>query len=203
MWDRRDFIKTTATAAAGAALASPAFAGAGAGAIVEPNQVGAVIYDPRFSDSRAFAETLMLRGARAFSTQEDIGRLWNGPLGEMFAAAPLVLAGMTPHTDLFISQAFAGEIARGKVTFEAMHDSRGAQALAHSFDMPADQRGLGEAVSASGRDWPRLLAQRLAAMTPGAAPRLHELAASESAADDHPGTLFSWVIARAPARALG
>ena len=195
MWDRRDFIKTSAAAAAGAALVSPALASANI--LPGSGQISAVIFDPRFSDSRAFAETLMARGARGFSTAEDIGRLWNGPLAEAFAAAPGALAGLTPHTDLFISQVFAGQVTRGRLVFEAMHDSRGGALLVHTLDMAPSERGLADEIAASGEAWPVRLAERLDAMTSRAAPSLREAAQSQAVADDHPGTLFSWVIARA------
>jgi hypothetical protein len=191
MFDRRDFIKTTA--AAGAIAATPGLAAAAA---VKPSAISLVLYDPRFSDSRAFAQALMARGARGFSTEVDIGRLWNGPLGEAFAQAPGALAGMTPHTDLFVSTVFARELARARVAFEALHDSRGAQVLSHRLEVGSQQRGLAGELTAAGGAWPTRLADCLALSGEWSKPQARETAITNTVAEDHPGALFSWVIAR-------
>jgi len=193
MWDRRVFLQAGVTAATSAALAASSF-NAMNGLVSRPGKIGAVLFDPRYRDSRAFAQAFTTLGATSLSTAEDIGRLWMGSLGKLFVSQSGALAGMTTHSDMLISQIFAREIARGRLVFEAMHDSRAAGPPVHSLHIGRSEMGVGDEIVSSGTVWPGVLAARLAQQHSDTAPHIREIVTGGQLSDDHPGTLFSWVI---------
>lgn len=194
MLRRREFLKQSvvvATVASTGILTADASAN---GAARTPARVNFVVLDDDLEDSVAFARELQLQGAKAFSLQGDIGRLWFGALGEAFAAGK-VIAGLTSHSELLICAAFAREHG-ARVRFEGSHDCRGSDVLTHSLRLATDAPRISALLAAADAEWPRVLALRA-----------NELAASAGTLQDdccrtstrraatHPGSLFSWVIA--------
>jgi len=193
MVDRRDFIKTGVAASAGIMLTeglrlhrtTPA-----------PCSIGIALYDPRFPESVAFASALMAAGAEVISNDTDIGHLWHGALGTAFATSGGALAGMTPHSDLFVSQVIARERHRSRLAYEGLHDNRGNSGVTHSLSLPPPGRGLAATVAAAGDSWPTLLATRLSQLAFGPGRLERETARNGTAANGLPGTIFSWVIVK-------
>ncbi|MEO6339988.1 MAG: hypothetical protein ABIO39_08135, partial [Caulobacteraceae bacterium] len=104
-WARRDVVKASGAVAAVAAWAAPlakAF-GKSKAPPAPAAPITAVLVDPRYADSRAFADELVARGAVAFSTETDLGHMWRGELGALYAKGGVRVAGLTPHSDLFLS----------------------------------------------------------------------------------------------------
>ncbi len=106
----------------------------------------------------------------------DITGLWYGELYDRWRSAPFALAGMTDRMALFCLEQLARD-ARMRVVYRMAHPQ----------------------TEEAAPDWAAEAAQTLLAapLPTGAASGAPALA--ESAADEH--TLFSWIIAPAPARA--
>jgi hypothetical protein len=197
-WPRRDVVKATgalATVAAFMAPLSKAFGKAPA-APAAPALIKAVLVDPRYADSRAFADTLAAQGARVFSVEDDLGHLWRGELGALYAAGGVRVAGLTQHSDLFLSLSLARETgAKAACGFEGWHDCRGSATLRHSVEGGAGARGLAAELDAVGEDWATALAARVSGAAAAGRPTVVEASTAGGARSaDHPGTLISWVI---------
>ncbi|MEP7246624.1 MAG: hypothetical protein ABI885_23495 [Gammaproteobacteria bacterium] len=82
--------------------------------------IGVVFFTPRYPQSVQFAYELAALGARAFSTDCDVVRLWRGPVGECFAAGVTSMAGITLHSHLDILREASRELGL-KVVKEALH----------------------------------------------------------------------------------
>jgi hypothetical protein len=187
--ERRDFIKRTAALASVTAISGLATAQTDAKSVagVERLADAAVLVDDRFSDSRRFGAAMAARGAQVVSLSEDIGRLWYGGLREQCSRPGSFIAGLTLHTDLFVSQLFAREYGKTLTAF-GEHDCRGRETLVHSLPtnvaMPLSDAN----------DWPESIAAYLSATKRCAASRTAQATRIVRAAD-HPGSLFSWMIA--------
>lgn len=83
-------------------------AGDGAPAVSVPDAT-IVVYESRYFASREFARLLEERGARAFSTQDDVVCLWRGALGDCLDCDTPLIAGLTLHSDYEILRACARE----------------------------------------------------------------------------------------------
>src|SRR3954470_5238684 len=95
-WVRRDVVKAGGAVAAVASWAAPltkAF-GKSKAPPAPATPIAAVLVDPRYADSRAFAEELVARGAKAFSTETDLAELWRGELGALYARGGVRVAGL-------------------------------------------------------------------------------------------------------------
>src|SRR5689334_19919106 len=114
--ERRDFIKRTA-AVASVTVIDGITSLHDAKASMRSLSHSLVLVDERFSDSRRFAAAFEARGATLVSLSEDIGRLWYGKLGVQCRRPNSFIAGLTLHTDLFVSQLFARECGRQLTTF--------------------------------------------------------------------------------------
>ena len=113
MMDRRTLIASMA----GASCVAPAWAGAAAPSI------GAVLYDRRYAASRRFAQAFADRGAAVFAVQDDVIRLWRGPLKALSGSSALRVAGLTTWSDLNLVRDCARE--RGfRLGGQGMHDPR-------------------------------------------------------------------------------
>jgi hypothetical protein len=191
MLKRRDFIKQSVALAA----LPPVLLENGAAATNPQRAIDFVLMDARYADSHAFAQALQRRGARVIDTATDLGALWYGELGAAWTAAPLRLAGLTPHSDLFVCEGFArGHGAR--VVYQGSHDCRGVATLTHRLAPTAPLAGLAAALADAGPRWPLRLADRLGRAGRDDRPQGREQVATRTPrAPDHPGTLFSWLIA--------
>lgn len=191
MSTRREFLYG-ATAAATAAV-TLLRSRSGHGAVPRSGKVDAVLFDERYSDSRKFARELARGGAQTFSVQFDVGRLWYGPWAQLFATPGVRLAGLTLHSDLFISTEFARH-QRAAVMFQCMHDCRGSDAQTHTIE-----RGTlryAEPLSAlSSGFWSIALAQRMTESRHDEDGDSAHIIAHSPRTHDHPGVLYSWVMA--------
>ena len=197
-WVRRDVVKAGGAAAALAAWAAPLAKAFGKSkpmpAPLAP--IGAVLVDPRYADSRAFADELVARGARAFSTETDLAELWRGELGALYAKGGVRVAGLTPHSDLFLSTALASEAGpRATCSFEGWHDCRGAEVITHAVEGGDRAKGLAGDLNAAGAGWAKALAVQVAEAAAQGKPTVRDAAPAKTARGvDHPGSLVSWVI---------
>lgn len=198
-WPRRDVVKATGAAATLAAFMAPiaqAFGKTAETARPAPPPIKAVLVDPRYADSRAFAEALQAQGAKVFSVEDDLGHLWRGELGSIYGAGGARVAGLTPHSDLFLSLSLAKETgAKAACGFEGWHDCRGSDTLRHTLEGGEGARGLAAELDAVGEAWASALAQRVsAAAAIGKATVADASTGGAPRPADHPGTLISWVI---------
>ncbi|MGB6449702.1 MAG: hypothetical protein WBE92_03020 [Steroidobacteraceae bacterium] len=108
-----------------------------ASAAARPLPVGAVIYDGRYEDARAFARALVRRGAVAFDARDDIVRLWRGPLRARLAAGAGCVAGLTTHSDFTLARASVRD-SRLTLLQEGAHERHGACEVQHLLRLRAD-----------------------------------------------------------------
>jgi hypothetical protein len=198
-WPRRDVVKATGAAATMAAFMAPiakAFGKTPRAAPAAPPPIRAVLVDPRYADSRAFAAALEAEGAKVFSVEDDLGHLWRGELGAIYGAGGARVAGLTPHSDLFLSLSLARETGvKAACGFEGWHDCRGSDTLRHTLEGGAATKGLAAELDAVGEAWATALAQRVSGAAAIGKPTVADASvAGGPRPSDHPGTLISWVI---------
>jgi hypothetical protein len=179
--ERREFIKHTAAIASLTAVS-------GIASTQMPNRIlGAVLVDQRFSDSRRFAKVFEAHGAKVFTLDDDIARLWYDELRPLCAQKGMIITGLTLHSDLFISEQFARE--NGKILRPfGMHDCRGCSTLTHV---------LPENIALDLREdaaWSEEVARQLFDLREFGASSI-TLESNTTRSSDHPGSLFSWRIA--------
>jgi hypothetical protein len=205
---RRDFLKNAGAAIVPAALpaalwSSPSLALENASArdkghlvVREFRPITAVLYDERYADCRAFAETLARHGAKAFATNQDAVALWYGPLRAYLEKNPGRIAGLATYADFSSSIACGRELAY-TIRFEGHHDGRDRNApLTHRLRTPA---GAGEIASAiSDEDWATQLAEALTSFpVPDRTSETDEPrwnVAKSPIFFEHPGYLNSWLV---------
>ncbi|HYM36575.1 MAG TPA: twin-arginine translocation signal domain-containing protein [Steroidobacteraceae bacterium] len=195
MLDRRDFLKhSMAVAAIAPAGVVTANVDATAIAATRPrNGIRFVVVDEDFEDSVAFADELIAHGAKVFSVQQDLGRLWFGELGAAFSAGKSI-AGLTSHSEFHICSSFAR--AHGaSVRYEGEHDCRGSEILTHSILMNEEAPILLSKIVAADIHWPRALAAQLAATSCSDTSCRETTQTQTRRSATHPGSLFSWMIA--------
>lgn len=185
--ERRDFIKRTAAVASVTAVGGLTALQSEAKAAFTKLSNATVLVDERFSDSRRFAAAMQARGATVVSLTEDIGRLWYGELGEQCRKANSFIAGLTLHTELFVSQQFARECGKRLSSF-GQHDCRGQSTLVHSLPCGIDLNLIDTS------DWAEEVAATMSSRRK--CEITHDVQRSRVVrAIDHPGTLYSWMIA--------
>jgi hypothetical protein len=195
VWKRRDFLKQSAACVAAGATLSFGATPARAARPFAHQPFDAVIVAARYGDSRLFAAALRQQGARVLDTAVDLGRLWHGALGSQFAQRPQRLAGLTPHSDLLVCESFAREQGACLI-YTGAHDCRGGEYVTHSLKVGDSLAGLAANLEQAGARWPARLARQLGLASPRHRPRHQEAVATRtSRAADHPGTLYSWVLA--------
>lgn len=216
MITKRGFLRGASAAAFAATAPRGSWAASTTGASrSEDNLQGApasppldvVVFNDRYSDARTFAEALGERGVPTLAMAGDAGTLWHGTLAKEVAAGRGRLAGIGTSMDLLILESLGRE-AGLRVRFLAHHDCRGSRTLTHVI--AAKHAHLAHATltsELSGPDWP----VRLAALFPGVAEhaRVREpagngvdlrIVTTATRSDDHPGMLFSWILADDPCR---
>jgi len=193
MLKRREFLQRWALVAS---VASTGLLSAEAGSNVSPcaaNRIHFVLVDEELEDSVSFASVLIAHGAQSFSLRRDIGQLWFGELGAAFNAGHAI-AGLTSHSELLVSSAFA-RAAGARVRFEGAHDCRGRDVLSHSLRLGASDRPFSALLAAADREWPRALAARVMNLSRCDALRTDDCRTTTQRSATHPGSLFSWLIA--------
>jgi hypothetical protein len=202
--NRRDFLRNAGAAIVPAALpgaiwsaTSPA-EGEDRARMVVPivSPITAIIYDERYADCRAFADSLARAGAKSFATSQDAVQLWYGPLRAHLQENPGRVAGLATYAD-FSSSCACGRELSYVIRFEGEHDGRGSRtSLAHRLRTRDD---TDIAASFAGGTWPTQLAESLARLPESAqikvvAPRLST--AITPRGSGHPGYLSSWLLAK-------
>jgi hypothetical protein len=207
---RRDFLKNAGAALVPAALPAALWASTapadgseasrGRGRVIAREQipVTAVLYDERYADCRAFAEALERHGATAFATNQDVARLWYGPLRNHLAQRPGRVAGLATYADFSIAQVCGRELGLTAI-FEGEHDGRRSRStLTHRACTVGDAREI--LASFGGGAWSTQLAAAIARLPKSAdgasriaAPRMGTATTARSAG--HPGYLNSWLLA--------
>ena len=183
--ERRDFLKQSAALASVTALGGVPSAHAKVPTLnIRRLDDAVVLVDERFSDSRRFAAALASRGVRVVSLSEDIGRLWYGDLRTHCARSGSFISGLTLHTDLFVSQLFARDCGKALQTV-GEHDCRGRTTLVHSLPAGIDLTRIDR--------WPEAVAAAMCDKTVCDAAHVVRSSLTRRA-DDHPGSLFSWMI---------
>jgi hypothetical protein len=149
-----------------------------------------VFFDPRYGDSRRFADAFVALGAEPVSTEVDLVHLWS----TRFASAKSFrFAGMTPHSDRLIIERCAHDV-RLRMRAEIFHDCRGATTVTHMLQQCGEDLALALDAAAA-TDWPAMVAQSFAYPTTATVRSPTRLATRTVRAPDHPGTLVSWLIA--------
>ncbi|MGB9068444.1 MAG: twin-arginine translocation signal domain-containing protein [Candidatus Acidiferrales bacterium] len=203
--NRRDFLKNAGAAIVPAALPgamwsaiSPA-AGEDRAHIVEPSvqRITAVLYDERYADCRAFADSLARLGAKPFSTSHDAVQLWYGPLRAHLEKNPGRVAGLATYADFSSSWACGRELSYA-TRFEGEHDGRRSRiSLAHRLRTRGDDIEI--AASFADESWPARLAEALARLPESAESKIvapRSSTATTPLGSGHPGYLSSWLLAQ-------
>lgn len=182
--DRRTFSKLSLATAATAGIP---LVGAG---LAQPLLV---FFDPRYSDSRRFADSFTAMGGERINTASDIAYLWYSRLQARAEHGTLPMAGLTTHSDLLVLERCAAD-AKLRLRFEAFHDCRGASTITHVVTQRCGH-STAATLAAADTDWAAALARSI--MHDVGPHRLSPLRLTTTAAraTDHPGTLVSWLIA--------
>ncbi len=204
MITKRGFIAGAASVATVAATGSWRSSVSSSGAITAPSAAfDFVVFNDRYSDARAFAQTFVARGTPALPVAGDAGTLWYGTLRQRLGAAPTRLVGLGTYMDFFILETLARD-ANLTVRFRGQHDCRGGHKVTHVLRADQDASQVARALALSGLEWPLALAAALPS-DPGRTPRPSGARGSVTSADvlvrtdvarspDHPGMLVSWVL---------
>jgi hypothetical protein len=191
---KRGFLAGAAASAAAAALTRRAAPEPTRGEPPASPAFDAVVFNERYSDARAFAQTLGAQGVLMLPIAGDAGALWYRVLRKQVESGRRRLAGLGTSIDLLILESLGRE-ARLRLCFQAQHDARGRSTLTHSIRMEDARRALlDEELTSS--DWPARLATalpRMANLRGGAAASV--VVTDVPPSDDHPGMLVSWVLA--------
>jgi hypothetical protein len=184
--NRREFVQSTVVASAALGMGSLS---SQAAASVSASGVS-VVFDPRYSDARAFSQTFERLGASSFAVGPvDVVALWRSHLRVM---RPRAIAGLTTHSDLEVVRECASEIGL-KLQCEIFHDSRGRETVQHRITRGGSATLIRQ-LARSGAAWPAALAS---VMTDGSSEwaTISAPVLSAPKAADHPGTLVSWLLA--------
>ncbi len=197
MASRREFLQIGV-----AALALPISARAGlAPAILgqanesTPTPLYKVIFDERFTSSRAFAGEVKRLGASVYGIKGDITDLWFNDLDARWKKEPIGIAGLTEHGPLFCLERLAWDHGM-RVVYRADHTYRADGYMEH--ELSGSERMLREAVnmSASGPDWSSRTASLLTRCPASKAQASKTTVVTPAAKQaDDPEHLVSWVIA--------
>jgi hypothetical protein len=184
--NRREFVQSAMIAGAAfgmgplSSVAAPGVSAAGV----------SVIFDPRYSDARAFSQTFHELGASTFAVGPvDVVALWRS---QLLALRPRAIVGLTTHSDLELVRGCANEIGL-KLQCEIFHDSRGRSTVEHRITR-GGSAALIRGLAASGTAWPAALASVMSEGSSEWASKPAPLLSAPKAAD-HPGTLVSWLLA--------
>jgi hypothetical protein len=201
MINKRDFLKQTAaatTALSAAGVIGPALATVprmAAEPVPLKASIAGVVYDARYSDTRAFAAEFGQRGVMLLQTDGDAARLWQGPIKALLDANPSArLAGLTSHADLAVLQTLGAERSLATL-YEGWHDCRGSRTLTHMVHAGPRAHDFGWMLREAGADWPPALAHAiLTAPLSGRGRHQERIVTTTPRSADNPGALVSWVI---------
>jgi hypothetical protein len=153
-----------------------------------------MVYDERFSASRAFAEEASRLGLSVYGIKGDMTDLWYHDLDARWKQGPAAIAGMTAHGAIFCLERLAWD-KRMRVVFRADHRFLPDGSIEHALSGPSSM--LRQAVGLNREtDW----AQQMAGLvtrcpaTRFEASLANVLGPAVKYADD-PEHLISWLIA--------
>ncbi|HXX19909.1 MAG TPA: hypothetical protein VEJ46_10945 [Candidatus Acidoferrum sp.] len=153
-----------------------------------------IVFDERFSSSRAFAEEAERLGTSVHGITGDMTDLWYHDLYARWKKGPAAIAGLTAHGPIFCLERLAWD-QRMRVIFRADHRYRADGSIEHALSGPATMLRQAAALS-SEPDW----ANRMASLVTHCPANRSQSSQSNvigptvKHADD-PEHLISWVIA--------
>jgi hypothetical protein len=154
-----------------------------------------VIFDERFSSSRAFAEQVERLGASVHGIKGDMTDVWYHDLYAEWKKGPAAIAGLTAHGPIFCLERLAWD-QRMRVVFRADHRYRGDGSIEHALSGPAPMLRRATTALGSETDWTSQMAS-LVTRCPQNRPQTSQsnvIGPTVKHADD-PEHLISWVIA--------
>lgn len=194
MTNRREFLQAATLLSAAPLLAGRATYAATRGS----RTFAAVVFDTRHPQARDFAAHAGARGVPVRAIEADITDLWQDDLRRRWQAGSAPVAGLTERPALFLLERLAWEHDL-RVVFAAEHTLNSHDTTVHSCVRTADA-GLAHTLTAAGRDWPRVLADKLMENTSLITHDYRPTDAGLAAGLDEPVKLYSWIIA--PRRAV-
>ena len=183
--NRRGFLKVMLAGSASAPLITEAVSW------ISGAKQSLVIYDARYSDARTFAAKALRLGAAALESRQDIISLWYEGLGRYLENPEIRVMGLTAYNDFMVLRGCTTELKR-QVVFEGIHDCRGGTTLTHTLRHSGAEKSY---LQHTGPNWPAVLARALLYENSRyQAERETVVATTVRRAQDHPGTLVSWLI---------
>lgn len=153
-----------------------------------------VVFDERFSSSRAFAEEAERLGVSVHGIKGDMTDLWYHDLYGRWKKGPVAIAGLTAHGPIFCLERLAWD-QRMRVVFRADHRYRADGSIEHALSGPASMLRQAAALSID-TDWTSQIAS-LVTRCPASRSQSSQsnvIGPTLKHADD-PEHLISWVIA--------
>lgn len=153
-----------------------------------------VVFDERFSSSRAFAEEAERLGVSVHGIKGDMTDLWYHDLYARWKKGPAAIAGLTAHGPIFCLERLAWD-QRMRVVFRADHRYRADGSIEHALSGPASMLRQAAALSID-TDWSSQIAS-LVTRCPASRSQSSQsnvIGPTLKHADD-PEHLISWVIA--------
>lgn len=201
MMTKRDFIKKTAAATGAASAAGfirPALATSALATVSPlhaPASVGAVVYDDRLPDTRAFAFEFAQRGVMPLDIAAGAEALWTGPLRALLKERPKArIAGLTTAEDFAALQ----KLGAGKslaTLYEGTHHfvaTRMTSRIVHAGPKAHDFLWM---LREAGADWQPTLAHTiLTARLAGPGRQNERVVTMGARTANGADTLVSWVI---------
>ena len=153
-----------------------------------------VVFDERFSSSRAFAEEAERLGMSVHGIKGDMTDLWYHDLYARWKKEPVAIAGLTAHGPIFCLERLAWD-HRMRVVFRADHRYRSDGSIEHALSGPASMLRQASALSID-TDWTSQVAS-LVTRCPAIRSQSSQsnvIGPTVKHADD-PEHLISWIIA--------
>lgn len=196
MSSRREFLQMGVAALALPISAHAAFSPASSILDGEPaaTPLYKIVFDERFSSSRAFAEEAERLGVSVHGIKGDMTDLWYHDLYARWKEGPAAIAGLTAHGPIFCLERLAWD-QRMRVVFRADHRYRADGSIEHALSGPASMLRQAAALG-SETNWTSRIAS-LVTRCPAnrsLSSQSNVIGPTVKHADD-PEHLISWVIA--------
>jgi hypothetical protein len=155
-----------------------------------------ILFDSRFSESRAFGEEAARLGGVVRGFAGDITDLWYHELDERWRAGPAAIAGMTRHGPLFCLERLAWNAAM-RVVYRATHVPDRNGWTAHFLSASEPMLSIAAGLHAQESDWARCAARAIThcPMDATSKPMTLSVSATSQKPEETGDPLISWVIA--------
>jgi hypothetical protein len=155
-----------------------------------------ILFDHRFSESRAFGEEAQRLGGIVRGFAGDITDLWYHELDERWRAGPAAIAGLTRHGPLFCLERLAWN-AGMRVVYRATHVADRDGSTAHFLAASQPMLSIAVGLHTQESDWARCAARAVIRCPIDATSKLTTLALPATAhkPEDAGDPLISWIIA--------